>query len=293
MERSYRFAVLACVMALLTSCVGGLNTDKIDVNIEFRPVIGYDTRVDESVPFPEDRSFLLWAQASQSGQMYIDSETVSYDGVWRSAMIWPQEHINFSACWPLAVPVSYSVSEGLQIKGFDCAAGDVDVLIAKADSDDQVDGQVVLPFNHALSRIEFRMRHSLSEDMSVRVNRIVLKGFAQKGDYNTKAAGRWSCDDYSASRVIFDASEDGAKDVPSGEAIYLGEDFFVIPQVAAPLLEVSCEVRYAQSQWVPETSEIESLEIFWEPGKHYTYTLNLCMDKLQCTTGISSWNNRE
>lgn len=293
MKRSYRFGIVACVVALLTSCIGDLGTDKIPVNIEFRPVIGYDTRVDESVPFPEDRSFLLWAQASRSGKMYISSETVSYDGGWKSAMVWPQEQINFSACWPLDIPVTYSISEGLQIKGFDCSGGDVDVLIAKADSDDQVDGKVVLPFNHALSRIEFRMRHSLSEEMSVKVNKIELKGFAYEGDYNTKAANRWSCDDYSASRVIFDASKEGSKDIPSGEAIYLGEELFVIPQVAVPMLEVSYEVRYAESQWVPETSRIESLEVFWEEGKHYTYTLNLCMDKLQCTTGISSWNNRE
>ena len=291
--RSYRFGILGCVAALLASCVGGLNTDKIDVNIEFRPVIGYDTRADESVPFPEDRSFLLWAQAPQSGQIYIDSETVSYNGGWKSEMMWPQEQISFSACWPMDIPVSYSVSEGLQIKGFDCTGGDVDVLIAKADSDDQVDGKVVLPFNHALSRIEFRMRHSLSEDMSVKVNRIELRGFAQKGDYNTKGVDRWSCEGYSSDRVIFDASVEGAKDVPSGEAIYLGEDFYAIPQVAVPVLEVSYEVKYAQAQWIPQTSEIESLEIYWEPGKHYTYTLNLCMDKLQCTTGISSWNNRE
>ena len=278
---------------MLTSCVGKLGTDKIAVDIQFRPVIGYDTRADESVPFPEDRSFVLWAQEPQLGQMYIDSETISYDGIWKSAKTWPEHLIEFQACWPLDLPISYSKTKGLQISEFDCSEGDVDILIAKADSKSQIDGCVVLPFSHALSRIEFRLRHSLSEKMSLRVNKIVLNGYAHKGDYNTRVSNAWKCNDYSASRVIFAAPENHPVQVPCGETIYLGSDFFAIPQVSMPTLELFYEVRFAEANWIPQVSRIESMEVFWEPEKHYTYTLNLGMEKLVYTTGISSWNNRE
>lgn len=293
MKKSYRFSVLFCMTVLLASCVGKLGTDKIAVNIEFRPVIGYDTRVEESVPFPEDRSFSLWAQNPMSGQMYVDSETISYNGTWTSEKMWPEHPVGFQACWPLDLPVSYSNAKGLQIKGFDSSRGDVDVLIAKADSESQVDGKVVLPFNHALSRVEFRMRHSLSEEMAVRVTKIVLKGFAQTGDYNTQKSYGWSCTDYNASRVIFEAPEGSPAELQGGEVLYVGTDFFAIPQISASMLQVYYEVRFEDANWIPQMSELKSLALLWEAGKHYTYTLNLGMDKLVCTTGISSWNNRE
>ena len=281
------------MVALLTSCIGNLGIEKVDVSIQFRPVIGYDTRAEESVPFPEDRSFLLWAKGSFLEPMYINAETISYNDGWRSAKFWPESKIDFHACWPLDIPVSYSLSDGLQIKGFDGSSADIDILVAQADSEKQIDGQVVLPFNHILSRVEFRMLHSLPDNMSVRLKKISMIGFASKGDYNTKVAGNWNVAEEDFTYVVYDSGEAEGVSIRGGEADYIGHEFYVIPQPCMAALEVMYEVRYDNNTWVPQTETIESLKTHWEPGKHYTYTVNLRMDKLTHTTGISSWSNRE
>ena len=264
---------------------------KNPVNIAFRPVIGYDTRADESVPFPEDRTFNVWAQKDRGGDLYMDNDNIAYKDGWNSPKIWLEEGLAFQAYWPLDIPVSYSKSEGIQIKGFDCTAGNVDILLAKSHSDANVDGVLVLPFDHLLSRIEFRMRHSLSTEMSVRVRKITLNDYAQVGDYNTKAAGQWYSTDYRTSRVVFESTE--GVEIPGGEALYLGDDFYAIPQVSAPMVEVIYDVRFGNAEWIEQSAEVGPLDTEWDPSKHYTYTLNLRMDKMVYTTGISSWNNRE
>ena len=283
----------ACVAFLFASCIGVKHENTIPVNITFRPVIGYDTRVEESVPFPEDQTFKFWAQQDRDGALYIEDETVSYKGSWKSSQIWPDESLSFQAYWPLNIPVTYSESKGLQINGFDCTSGDIDVLIAKAHSDFSIDGVLVLPFEHLLSRIEFRMKHSLPEDMSMRVKKITIKGYAQVGDYNVAKTNRWNSTDFKSSRVVFDVGEGEGRIIQSGEVIYMGDDFFVIPQFSEPMVEVVYEIRYNNAEWILQTSEVGPLDTEWDPSKHYTYTLNLRMDKMVYTTGISSWSNRE
>lgn len=275
---------------LLSSCIA-LNTDKTTVNIAFRPVIGYDTRVDESIPFPEDRSFIVWAQEGSSGQIYMQDEKVSYNGGWTTSYIWPEKDLNFEACWPVDLPVEYSARKGIQINSFDCTGGDVDILLAKGSSEQVADGVLPLRFDHILSRLEFRMMHSLADGMSVRLKKIELKGFGSTGDYNNKVSDMWDVKEYNASRVVFESSE-GAE-VAKGEPLYFGDDFYTIPQICVASVEVSYEVKFADATWIPQADTIKTLEVAWDPSKHYTYTLNLCMDKLKHTTGISSWSNRE
>lgn len=290
--KSRTLVVFLAGALLLSSCIA-LNTDKTTVNIAFRPVIGYDTRAEESIPFPEDRSFRVWAQDGSAGSVYMSDERVSYNGGWTTSYIWPERDLNFEACWPTDIPVEYSDRKGIQINAFDCTAGDVDILLAKGSSEQVADGILPLRFDHILSRLEFRMMHSLTDDISVRLKKIELKGYAQKGDYNTKTSGKWHVTEYNASRVVFE-SEEGAELV-KGEAIYFGEEFYTIPQICVASVDVYYEVKYQyqDAAWIPQTETISKLEIVWDPSKHYTYTLNLCMDKLKHTTGISSWSNRE
>ena len=280
--------LFACAV-LMSSCIA-LNTDKTTVNIAFRPVIGYDTRAEESIPFPEDRSFRVWAQEG-SGSVYMQDERVSYNGGWTTSYIWPEYDLTFEACWPIDLPVEYSDKKGIQIKGFDCTSGDVDILLAKGSSEQVADGVLPLRFDHILSRIEFRMMHSLSDEMSVRLKKIELKGFGHKGDYNTNTSDEWHLKEYNASRVVFE-SEEGAE-VIKGEPRYYGDEFYTIPQLCVASIEVSYEVKFTDATWIPQTETISTLEVVWDQSKHYTYTLNLCMDKLKHTTGISSWSNRE
>ena len=289
------FTCLVLMLAmLLTGCVGGLRTSKVPVNIGFHPVIGHDTRsTSESVPFPEDESFKIYAAKSSNGSLYITDEQISYeqDG-WRASSIWPETELHFEAYWPTDLNHEYSKSEGIQIRNFNTKEDPRSILLATAESDHEIDTLVTLRFDYILSRIEFRMLHSLSEDMAVRVKKIQMLGFALSGDYNTKHSRAWATSSRSDSYTVFEAA-DQLVDIPAGKPIYIGSDFFGIPQTCTAKVQVDYEVRFGEAEWIPQTEYIESLDTEWEPSKHYTYTLNLRMDKLTHTTGISSWNNRE
>lgn len=274
----------------MSSCIA-LDTKKTTLKIAFRPVIGYDTRADESIPFPEDRSFRVWAQEGSAGTVYMQDERVAYNGGWTTSYIWPETDLDFEACWPVDLPVEYSSRKGIQINAFDCTNGDVDILLAKSGSEQVADGILPLRFDHLLSRLEFRMMHSLADGMSVRLKKIELKGFGQKGDYNADLKDAWSVREYDFSRVVFE-SEEGSV-LRKGDPEYYGDEFYAIPQICVASVEVSYEVKYADATWIPQVETIKNLEVVWESSKHYTYTLNLCMDKMKHTTGISSWSNRE
>ena len=285
-------AVLAAAL-LLSGCME-LQTNRTSANICFKPLVGYDTRAVESVPFPQDQSFKVWAMNLTSGQTHIAGETISHsaDG-WVSEQVWPLDMMYFEAYWPTDLPMEYSASEGLQLRDFDCSKGDMDILVAKAFDSNEDDDVVILSFDHILSRVEFRMMHSLSEGMAVRLKKISMIGFASRGDYNTKIPSNWDTDSKDFTYVVYDAGDSQGIDISAGEAIYIGEEFYTIPQPCVASLEVSYEVRYGTANWVPQTEVIESLNTHWEPSKHYTYTINLRMDKLTHTTGISSWTNKE
>jgi hypothetical protein len=181
----------------------------------------------------------------------------------------------------------------LQLKDFDCSEGDTDLLLAKAYDNNEEDDVVVLSFSHLLSRVEFRMLHSLPEDMRVRLKKIEMIGFACKGDFNTRNPGAWSVGESDFSYVVYDAAQSDGLIIPHGAAEYIGEEFHVLPQGCTASLEVQYEICYGTAEWVPQSDRIEALNTQWDPGRHYTYTLNLKMDKLTHTTGISSMKNRE
>ena len=264
------------------------------MNITFKPLIGHDTRAVESVPFPQDQSFNVWADGKTLGGLYIDGEEISYGAEgWTSSALWPRYELDFEACWPTDLGMEFSSTRGLQLKDFDCSEGKTDILHARTSEINDKDGTAVLRFDHILSRVDFRMLHSLPEGMSVRVKSMVMKGFASKGDFNVKAHYGWTIDKSDFTYTIFDAAQTDGASVISGYANYIGDEFYVIPQICTASLEVSYEIRNGNAGWVPQTDIIKSLDTCWEASKHYTYTINLRTDKMTHTTGISSWNNRE
>lgn len=291
-------SAIALTALILSGCVKN-DTTWAPENIAFRPLIGHDTRAVESVPFPQDRSFKVWAVSHNNGiyldgGLYLDAEEISYtENGWESSKKWPRHELEFEACWPTDLDVDFSPANGIQLKDFDCSKGDLDVLIAHASDNDEVDGVSVLRFDHILSRVDFRMLHSLSEDIGVRLKKITLIGFASAGDYNVKVKNEWYTESKSFSYVVYDAGNTDGISINPGTPQYIGEEFYVIPQACTAQLEVQYEISYDPSIWIPQTETIKSLETAWEPSKHYTHTINLRMDKLTQTTGISSWNNRD
>lgn len=278
---------------LMAGCVGPLQTQRIPVNIGFDPVIGHDTRTAvESVPFPEDGTFNVWAVNQSNGNIHLENETVSYSGNgWLSSKKWPQAELTFDAYSPSELPFEFSKGKGLTLKDFDCSKGATDILVAHADNADMtVDSLVTMTFEHVLSRVEFRMQQSLSSEMQVKLRKIEMIGFASKGTYNSQEDEPWTVGTKDFSYVAFEDQEGVAL---TSDPIYVGDDFYTIPQLCNAKVEVTFDVKFGAAEWIPQTEIIKELDTYWEPSTHYTYTLNLTDQKLTYTTGISTWSNRD
>lgn len=284
--------LVAVVLMLLSGCMGGLQTQWVPVSIGFDPVIGHDTRAEESVQLPADRTFNVWAVTATDGAMYLNDETVACrDGRWMASKAWPMDELSFEAYSPSDLRPQFSKDKGLTISDFDCSAGDVDILVAKTGNVSlDADSLVTLPFEHALSRVEFRMRQSLSPLMRVRVRKIELIGFSSKGSYDSRKDVPWEVGPKDFSYVVFE-DEDGLE--LTSTPVYTGREFYTIPQLCRARVEVAFDVKYGDAAWIPQVEAIEELDTYWQPNTHYTFTLNLTETKLTHTTGISNWNNRD
>lgn len=293
MKRMFRYGALMCIL-LLAGCVAGVKTDKIPVTIGFRPVIGHDVRAsEESIPFPENWTFNVWATRTSDGGTTIHDATITHapDG-WFANEIWPESSLIFAAYYPSTLQPEYTPGHGFVIRGFNASSDDNDVLIAaEVEGDPEAEGLVPLQFEHILSRIDFRVRHSLAQDIDVVAKKVVIKGFDLTGDYNVGGDGRWTIDDQTGSILVYDAG-DGEGITVTDMAQYIGGEYFTIPQHCKGEIVVTFNVRTGNGGWVEDEVSTGAIDSDWQSGTRYTYTMNLTDTRMTYTTGITSWTSK-
>ena len=276
---------------MLLGCSFGEDVTKIPMNIGFKPVIGHDTRAEESVPFPEDRTFYVWALNTTDGSIYLNKENIAHKSEgWLSVRKWPEAELDFTAYWPIELNPEYNKEKGLIFRNF--SADDIDLLVAREKTINESDSLVTLHFEHILSRVEFRIKQSLEENMDVILTGIELNGYSITGTYNEKGTGYWEVGAADNSRTIYDG-KNGSSFKITRDAQYIGEDFYTIPQICKGTATVYFNVRVNGGEWIPDSATTKALDTEWESGKQYTYTLNITDKQLTFTTGISNWNNRD
>lgn len=285
-----KYCAVLCIL-LLTGCISGVERES--KMIGFNPVIGHDTRADEeSIPFPEDRTFEVWATA-EDGTTVLAGETVTHGSAgWMTSTPWPQEELLFAAYYPSDLDPEYIPGHGFILKDFAASSEDVEVLIAQESSDSEgTDGIHTLHFEHILSRVDFRVRHSLSGDIDVRAVKVEIKGFALSGDYNVGGDQKWTIDSKDGSIVVYDAGTDEGLTV-TDMAQYIGGQYLTIPQHCRAEIVVTFKISMYGGGWVTDQISTGMLDTDWQSGTQYTYTMNLTDTKMTYTTGISSWTSK-
>ena len=291
MRKTITVGKIILMTFLLYGCSFGDDITKIYMNIGFIPVIGHDTRAEESVPFPQNRTFNVWAMDCSDGSILINKENIGHSAEgWLSASKWPDAELDFTAYWPTDINPEYNREKGIIIRDF--SDEDTDLLIAREKAEYGSDTLVPLHFEHILSRLEFRIRQSLEDHIELKLTKIELAGYSNTGSYNLHGNGFWETGSANHRKVIYEAGE-GASFNLNREPQYIGDDFFTIPQVFKGTATVHFLVKTGNGEWIPDSMTSEPLNTEWENGKQYTYTLNITDTKLTFTTGISNWNNRD
>lgn len=294
MKRLFRYGAMLAVL-LMAGCVAGEKTEKNPVEIGFRPVIGHDVRAsEESIPFPESWTFNVWATRTSDGGTAIHDETITHatDG-WLANEIWPESSLVFAAYYPSTLQPEYTPGHGFVLRDFNASTGDADILVAKeTEASPEAEGLVPLHFEHILSRVDFRVRHSLAANIEVVAKKVEIKGFDLTGDYNVGGDHKWAIDNTGGSILVYDAGEaEGLKVTDTAQ--YIGGEYFTIPQHCKGEIVVTFLVRIDNGGWVEDTVSTGPLDSDWQPGTQYTYTVNLTDTRLTYTTGISSWTSKE
>ena len=273
----------------------------MQTEIVFDPVIGSEVRsssnVDMSVPFPEDKSFGVWALDSQNGGKYIDDQQIRCsDGIWgdESLPFWPtSSSLSFYAYAPYDLAMRFE-DGNLALEGFDVREDGAEVLFAKTPSGlTSSEGEVKLPFVQALAKLDVRIANGFGVDVDVRIDRILLKGVAMRGDFHSVRYPYWKADESSTVDItIFDSERDG-QFLAGPTMQFIGDVHTIIPQGLTPSIELTYAFRVDEGEWIDgQTDTAELRDVFWEPGRYYTYSLRINEMKLSCTTGIGHWNER-
>lgn len=281
---------------LASACIS--KVELVQTPIVFDPVIGTEVRAfDMSIPFPEDKTFGVWALDSSTLSRYIDNEQVCFqDGEWApiSHPLWPtSSSLSFVAYSPYTLPMGLESGE-LVLEGFDVAKEGTDILFAKAASGHEY-GQrdVKIPFVHALSKLDMRVKNGFGDDIELRIDKIVLKGIAMRGSFHSSKHPYWRIDESSFDDiVIFDSGRDG-QFLAGPTMQFIGDVYSIIPQAVKPVVELTYSFRISDAEWIDGQKEsVELQDVYWEPGRYYTYSLNLNEVKLTYTTGVGHWNER-
>ena len=292
--------ILLPLAFLASACISSV--ELVQTEIVFDPVIGSEVRsssnVDMSVPFPEDKSFGVWALDSQSGGKYIDNQQIRCSGgIWggESLPFWPSSSsLTFYAYAPYGLQMGLE-GGSLALEGFDVREDGTEVLFAKTSSGlTSSDGEVKLPFIHALAKLDVRVANGFGADVDVRIDRLLLKGVAMRGDFRSNRHQYWKADESSTVDVIiFDSERDG-QFLAGPTMQFIGDVHTIIPQGLAPSIELTYAFRVDEGEWIDgQIDSVELRDVFWEPGRYYTYSLRINEMKLSCTTGIGHWNERK
>lgn len=285
---------------LASACIS--KVELVQKPIVFDPVIGSEVRSssdsDMSAPFPEDESFGVWALDSQSGGRYIDDQQIHcLGGVWGSESLpfWPtSSSLTFYAYAPYHLAMRLE-DGNLALEGFDVREDGTEVLFAKTSSGlTSLEGEVKLPFVHALTKLDMRVANGFGAGVEVRIDRILLKGLAMRGDFHSSRYPYWKADESSTVDItIFDSERDG-QFLAGPTMQFIGDVHTIIPQGLTPSIEVTYAFRVDDGEWIDGQMDSAQLrDVFWEPGRYYTYSLRISEMKLSCTTGIGHWNERK
>ena len=282
---------------VLASCVSTTNLEQ--TAIVFNPVIGNEVRSENmSVPFPEDKTFGVWAMENDKSTEYICDQEIGYaEGLWTSGSLplWPaSSSLTFYAYSPYDLPVSFKDGV-MMLDDFDVTCDGDEFLFAWTASElTAMHGNVKLPFQHALSRIDMRIASGYGDGVQVRVDRIILKNVSVAGDFNSARHPYWTVDESTAADVvIFDSVRDG-EFLAGTRMQFVGKLQTVIPQKSGSFIELHYSFRMDGGDWITGQKDATGkISVGWEPGRYYTYSLTINEVNLSYTTGIGLWSERE
>lgn len=276
-----RLAAYWLLLSTFASCTVDRN-DGYDreVDLAFQPAMHVPARSDVTEEYPQGQPFAVRVWVLPENEVYLDSECLpdSHGDIWfpETGKVWPESGKSLKAIGFTPADMFETCKDGVACNGFDASENQTDLLYTSIQAGldkNECGGVVPMPFRHALSQVDFRVKNRVAEDEAIIIRRIQIDDAAYKGDFNSTLSPQWRAEDDMKPFVFFEGEYDTGHQPEE-----IGRVWKMIPQTLATRVSVTYEYRTAAGTGFSTTVRTCDLQTTLEPGRHYTYTLSVGID---------------
>ena len=272
-----------------------------EVRLLFHPEMYHHIDDEEAAVYPLDQDFSVCAWTGDRQWLPLSrafSQEVSLtdsirkiqvtDTLWAfdEMVMWPtkKQVLTVTAYSPYDEDCEVSKEYGVQWST-DILEEQVDLLYAHKERNrmGNVNNNIFhLPFNHALSRVSFRVKNRvdntgahdvLNRPHKITVTNIIIEGVKHKGSFSSLPEPTWTLDEDMQKLEIFDGSFQ-----TSGTPEPIGNVWLMVPQTFNTKVYVQFEYTTVEPTTITQRLGTVPLTATIEPGHDYTYTLSVGID---------------
>lgn len=309
MKRTANILVATLASAfMLTGCVLGhdMKTDE-PVELRCRPVMAPGTRAEEQSShyvenlFPQTTNIGLWAYSLPRDKQWeifapdakpfakgLKFANNSQDGLWYPPVRFEWDYsdaLTIVAYAPYEQEASFDQKRGLVVEGYDTEANhNVDLMYTEFLADRHCEKNrkgVDLPFHHALAAVDVRISTSLVIDNSIVIHGIYLEEIHSVGTFNSNPEPTWYTTTETRTVPLYEDYEKGWSLPRNNNEIIADGYRWLIPQLGTTRVVVVADVMLGGMITPDQEFVTEPINFIWEPGRHYTYSLNISAESLR------------
>jgi hypothetical protein len=272
-----------------------------EVRLLFHPEMYHHIDDEEAAVYPLDQDFSVCAWTGDREWLPLSrafSQEVSLtdsirkiqvtDTLWAfdEMVMWPtkKQVLTVTAYSPYDEDCEVSRENGVQWST-DVLEEQVDLLYAHKERNrmGNVNNNIFhLPFNHALSRVSFRVKNRvdntgahdvLNRPHKITVTNIIIEGVKHKGSFCSLPEPTWTLDEDMQRLEIFDGSFQ-----TSGTPEPIGNVWLMVPQTFNTKVYVQFEYTTVEPTTITQRLGTVPLTATIKPGHDYTYTLSVGID---------------
>lgn len=288
-------ALVAGAVGMMASCVKD-NEEIVDydVALQFNPAIytqakaAFSGTYPQGVPFGVTASSLpvesSWEQAGAGAEAFLVDEKVSDEsGKWlpQSKCNWPHVTRNLSviAYSPYGAASKCSLTEGVVFNNVNTVEAQTDLLYTEPVTDlhkGVYGGVVALPFKHALSTINVKIKNLVDSMDQIVIKEIRIPEIRYKGTFKSFPQAGWELEEDLTQLTFYSGSHDSTQ-APTP----IGSTFLIIPQQLDTHFEVDFNYYTQAGTYLEMSLSTRDVETMLLPGRSYTYTLSVGIDEVK------------
>lgn len=266
-----------------------------DMQIQFLPVMHLASKSYEIIDdYPDGKPFSVnawtlerdcnWNEDVAKTEKYLSNAPVCFnqmDGwVLECGTMWPprDRRLTVIAYSPAEAFHSCSCEKGVSCT-YDILESQIDLLYTKPQADmDKVEnhGIIVLPFKHALTQVDFKVKNRVAKDEEIIIRSLKLDNVSHKGTFESLPEPKWTLEEATATITFFEGEQ-----TTRNVAEEIGRSWYIIPQVLSTNVTIEYEYRTSEDTGFITTQKTCELNTNLKAGRHYTYTVSVGIDDVK------------